>query len=197
MQAGTIEYIKDVVNLLLVADNITDDEKDLFPPIVDGVFGEYDETTIERILFRAAKMNCMSGEVHDFWDKVSFHQRNRHKNLGLPAVSKFINKTCPCYICNGKCLKRLYGKNPVRKSGDEAKGFLQWEKGHIFPNMLGKNTNEYNMRIICSECNRNSSSTLPYHYALSILPITVKSLATEEAIVTIQGALDLYFEHAT
>lgn len=203
-EADSLEcYVEETVELVLKKEDLSEQDRAFFLEARDNGPWESSKELQERILMRGAMLDCLPRvpvsnlEQEAFWGAVSHFQRIDHIEMGCTVLSPkgFSKDSCPCYVCGGKCLRRLYGKNPVTKPGDRRKGYLQWERSHILPQSCGKNDNIYNLRIMCVDCNRRSGSMFPSVYALTVLPINVETLATKEDFRSILDVLKTYFEN--
>lgn len=195
-------YCGDALTLALQSSKVEEQESSFFARVKYEI-GVWDCTseTHERIFMRIGVLGLLprlpdfnlKGDA--FWDKMSSYQRNEHEGLELTkrAEKPFTENSCPCYICGKKCLRRLYGKNPVIKATDLEKGYKSWKRGRILPRSCGKNVNFYNLRIVCSECSLAAKDLFPYTYALTILPVGTRTLASEEAITCYLDLLRLHF----
>jgi 5-methylcytosine-specific restriction endonuclease McrA len=203
MIRSIFNYVDHTILLLSEHEGIVDEEREVIERFNDTFIDEdYDYFALRRILSRASFLDCLTVVVpveqdsDAFWEQMAKNQRDKFKRCGLTAKSGFNKETCPCYICNGKCLRRLHGVSVDDMCADDLdKGFLPWNRGHVIPYMVGKeNTNTYNYRIICSQCNSASSAMYPADYAVYALRANEKSLATIENITSVLDALKIYFQ---
>ena len=202
-EAGCIqEYVRDTLELVLRKRDLHEDDSSLFYKAKRTGVWHIPPELQERILMRGAMLGCVPRfpafnlEGDAFWDAMAPLQREKSSELKctLRTEKNFSANSCPCYVCGGKCLRRLYGRDSVPKASDASRGYLQWERGHIVPQSCGKNDNLYNLRIMCMDCNRASGSIFPSIYALSILPLDVTTLATEDNVRSILDLLKMHFE---
>lgn len=203
MKRSLISYIEHTIRLLSEYGGIVGKEREFIERFKESFMDQdYNIVILNRILSRASFLNCLPLTVSAeqdgdaFWQQMAKNQRQKFNRYGLTAKSGFNTETCPCYICNGKCLRRLHGLSLDNVEDDDIeKGFVPWHRGHIIPNMVGEgNTNIYNYRIICSKCNSASSTMYPADYATYVLGVNQRSLATVECIASVLDALKIHFD---
>ena len=195
-------YVEETIELVLAKEGLSEEDRSLFYKTKDDGAWNASFELQERILMRAAMLGCvprfpafnLKGDA--FWYAMAPYQTGKSIELRCTIRTEkgFSMDSCPCYVCGRKCLRRLYGQDSVPKARDVSRGYLQWERGHIIPKSCGKNDNLYNLRIMCVDCNRASGSIFPSIYALSVLPLDVTTLATEDNIRSILDLLKMHFE---